>query len=124
MFSIDRWIIHDRENKFIEIGAEVGDNWFIEVIDLIKSITDLNKIQPDWPVKPPKFVSEEYSNFTDSEHTNIIERVQDSIKSGELYQLNFGRKWKGPLMEDPWILQLRLARINPAPWSCYIFQMI
>ena len=24
LFSIDRWIIHDRENKFIEIGAEIG----------------------------------------------------------------------------------------------------
>ena len=121
LFSIDRWIIHDRENKFIEIGAEVGDIWFNEVINLIKSITNLNEIRPDWPKNPPKFVSEEYSNFTDSEHTNIIERVQDSIKSGELYQLNFGRKWKGPLMEDPWILQLRLAKINPAPWSCYIY---
>ena len=121
LFSIDRWIIHDRENKFIEIGAEVGDIWFNEVINLIKSITNLNEIQPDWPKNPPKFVSGEYSNFTDSEHTNIIERVQDSIKSGELYQLNFGRKWKGPLMEEPWILQLRLAKINPAPWSCYIY---
>ena len=121
LFSIDRWIIHDRENKFIEIGAEVGDIWFNEVINLIKSITNLNEIRPDWPKNPPKFVSEEYSNFTDSEHTNIIERVQDSIKSGELYQLNFGRKWKGPLMEEPWILQLRLAKINPAPWSCYIY---
>lgn len=121
LFSIDRWIIHDRENKFIEIGAEVGDIWFNEVINLIKSIINLNEIQPDWPKNSPKFVPEEYSNFTDSEHTNIIERVQESIKSGELYQLNFGRKWKGPLMEDPWILQLRLAKINPAPWSCYIY---
>ena len=121
LFSIERWIVHDRENKFLEIGGDVDDIWVKEVIDLIDSIKDLNTIEPAWPKNTPNFVSGESSNFTDLEHSNIIKKVQNSIKSGELYQLNFGRKWKGPLNEEPWTLQLRLATKNPAPWSCYIF---
>ena len=121
LFSMERWILHDRENQFIEIGGDNDDIWVKDTIKFIESITSLNKIEPGWPKNPPVLIPGEHSNFTDLEHINNIKKVQESIKSGELYQLNFGRKWTGPLNEDPWTLQLRLATQNPAPWSCYIF---
>ncbi len=121
LFSIERWIIHDRENGYIEVGGKLNDKWVMDVNNLIESFVDINKIEPIWPNNNPILTSNETSNFTDEEHIKKVETVQDSINSGELYQLNFGRKWKGPLNEIPWILQLRLANQNPAPWSCFLY---
>ncbi|HJM45143.1 MAG TPA: chorismate-binding protein [Candidatus Poseidoniaceae archaeon] len=121
LFSIERWVIHDREKNILEIGGDSEDPWINNVISLIESIPNINNLEPDWPKKSPIVVSGEKSNFTDEEHIKNVKKVQKSIKSGELYQLNFGRKWRGPLIEDPWKLQLRLAMKNPAPWSCFLY---
>ena len=120
LFSLDRWVIHDREKGVIEIGSNYDEKWVKSVYNLIDSIEDLKNFSPKWPKKTVKKI-EEASNFSDKEHVEKIIKVKSAIKSGELYQLNFGRKWTGELIEDPWTLQLRLAKENPAPWSCFIF---
>ena len=121
LFSIERWIIHDRENKYIEVGGRKNDEWVKNVIDLIDSLEDINAVEPFWPENDPLITHNESSNFTDKQHIDKVKVVQESIKSGELYQLNFGRKWRGGLTEIPWKLQLRLAKQNPAPWSCFLY---
>ncbi|MED5271888.1 MAG: chorismate-binding protein [Candidatus Thermoplasmatota archaeon] len=121
LFSMERWIIHDREKGFLEIGGDLNDPWVKKTFKLINSISDINNLVPNWPKSKPINNPNEISNFTDLEHEKNVIRVQNSIKAGELYQLNFGRKWRGPLNENPWTIQLRLAKQNPAPWSCYLY---
>jgi anthranilate synthase len=118
---MDRWIIHDREKELLEIGGKSNDIWVTNIIKFIESIPDINEVRPNFPKKAPIITLDENSNFTDEEHVENVIKVQNSIKSGELYQLNFGRKWSGPLQESPWELQLRLSSQNPAPWSCFLF---
>lgn len=65
-------------------------------------------------------ISEEVSSHSDEQHAEIVQRVKDSITAGEIYQLNFGRTWEGPLGEDPATIFQRLAMNNPAPFSGYI----
>jgi anthranilate synthase component 1 len=62
----------------------------------------------------------ESSSHTDKEHAEIVQQIKDSITSGEIYQLNFGRTWEGMLDEDPAAIFHRLATNNPAPFSGYI----
>ena len=62
----------------------------------------------------------ETSSHTDEEHAQIVHRIKQSITAGEMYQLNFGRTWTGPLGEDPARIFHRLATNNPAPFSGYI----
>jgi len=62
----------------------------------------------------------EVSSHSDEEHANIVQQIKKSITAGELYQLNFGRTWQGPLGEDPACVFHRLATNNPAPFSGYI----
>ena len=121
LYSVERWIIHDKKNKFIEVGGGIGDKWVIEVNNLINSLERINEIQPNWPINNPILNSSETTNFSDKEHINKIKKAQESIKEGEFYQLNFGRKWKGDLTETPWKLQLRFAKENPAPWSSFLY---
>jgi len=65
-------------------------------------------------------VEGEISSHSDEEHAAIVLKIKDSITAGELYQLNFGRTWQGPLQEDPAVIFHRLATNNPAPFSGYI----
>ena len=65
-------------------------------------------------------ISGEVSSHSDEQHAEIVQRVKDSITAGEIYQLNFGRTWEGPLGEDPATIFQRLAMNNPAPFSGYI----
>ena len=62
----------------------------------------------------------EKSSHTDEEHAGIVQRIKNSITSGEIYQLNFGRTWEGLLEEEPATIFHRLAINNPAPFSGYI----
>ena len=62
----------------------------------------------------------EKSSHTDLEHADVVKRIKSSIVAGELYQLNFGRTWEGPLGESPVSIFHRLSINNPAPFSGYI----
>ena len=73
---------------------------------------------PEIP-SPVRMVGET-SSHTDEEHAQIVHRIKQSITAGEMYQLNFGRTWTGPLGEDPAHIFHRLATNNPAPFSGYI----
>ncbi len=77
--------------------------------------------EPSTPeVTEAVFVSGEKSSHDDLQHEQEIERIRSAIKSGELYQLNFGRKWNAELLEHPSAIFKRLAATNPAPFSAYI----
>ena len=121
VFSIDRWITHDRLKKIIRIGSVSDEMWVNMVHETVVSIGSLKNIYPEWPKDDSNHISYSFSNLTDEKHIQKINQVKSAIKSGELYQLNYGRKWKGELVEEPWKLQLRLAKENPAPWSFFIY---
>ena len=64
------------------------DEWIVEDV-----------VYPELP--NPVRIDGEKSSHTDLEHANIVKRIKSSIVAGELYQLNFGRTWEGPLAEEP-----------------------
>ena len=68
----------------------------------------------------PVRIEGEISSHTDLEHVEIVKRIKKSIVAGELYQLNFGRTWEGPLGENPANIFHRLSVNNPAPFSGFI----
>ena len=90
----------------------------LAVLWLVDEWIEREVVFPDLP-KPSRTKGEQ-SSHTDQEHAEIVQRIKDSIVSGELYQLNFGRTWEGPLSEDPAKIFHRLSINNPAPFSGYI----
>jgi len=75
-------------------------------------------VYPELP--NPVRIDGEKSSHTDLEHADIVKKIKNSIIAGELYQLNFGRTWEGPLAEEPASIFHRLSINNPAPFSGYI----
>ena len=49
-----------------------------------------------------------------------IMEIIESIKDGHVYQVNYGRNWKGELDQDPWDCFLNLVEANPAPYSTWM----
>ena len=119
LYRVDRWILHDRASSTLHLIVEDGDEWGNEVEDLLSILPNPINIptrSPDTPIQP----SVEVSSQSDEEHAKIVEEVKKSIKAGEFYQLNFGRRWMGKLQEEPWNTMLRLCKDNPAPMSTWL----
>ncbi|MGB0617212.1 MAG: chorismate-binding protein [Candidatus Poseidoniaceae archaeon] len=59
------------------------------------------------------------SSMDDARHAEAIEQVKRSIVEGRMYQVNIGRRWTGPLPDEPWDVMRRLLENNPAPFSAW-----
>ena len=70
-------------------------------------------------VAPLKSSEVDYSTTSDEDHISAIEQIQHAIRAGEMYQVNYGRRWNGRLIEHPKQIFARLAKNNPAPFSAY-----
>ena len=90
----------------------------LAILWLVEEWEEDDVVNPD--VSEAIRVEGEISSHTDEQHANIVSEIKDSITAGELYQLNFGRTWQGPLEEDPAVIFHRLTKSNPAPFSGYI----
>ena len=93
-------------------GTILGILWLVESWD--KTSEPLS-----FEVGPPELTGVEYSTTSDEEHINAIEKIQNAIRAGEMYQVNYGRRWNGRLVEHPKQIFARLAKSNPAPFSAY-----
>jgi len=60
------------------------------------------------------------SSIDDASHAEAVRTVQESIRTGHLYQLNFAREWTGQLLETPWELMRRLFACNASPFSAFL----
>ena len=90
----------------------------LAVLWLVEEWQEGDVIYPELP--SPTKMEGEISSHSDEQHSKIVSKIKRAITAGELYQLNFGRTWEGPLGEDPACIFHRLAVNNPAPFSGYI----
>ena len=90
----------------------------LAILWLVDEWIEDDVVYPELP--NPVRIDGEKSSHTDLEHADIVKRIKKSIVAGELYQLNFGRTWEGPLAEEPANIFHRLSINNPAPFSGYI----
>jgi len=116
LWRVDRWLIHDRAAESLVMITKEKDPWGQQVADFLDSQPKL--VAANLPPQP--VVSGETTSHSDDEHAQMVETVQQAITAGQLYQLNFGRVWQGPLAESPWMIMRRLARDNPAPFSSWL----
>ncbi|RCH76665.1 MAG: hypothetical protein DBX04_00515 [Candidatus Poseidoniales archaeon] len=110
LWRADAWIIHDRNSGEVGVVGLEGHPWL-----------DLELPETDRFVIPeiPKIDSIPHSE-SDLDHARKVSRVRESITGGNLYQLNYGRKWKGEMPGHPWDSFLLLSRSNPAPFSSWM----
>ena len=104
-------------NRF-DFNIRPKEGEILAILWLVDEWLENEVVFPELP-KPLKMEGER-SSHTDEQHSEIVNQIKNSITAGELYQLNFGRTWEGPLGENPACVFHRLAVNNPAPFSGYI----
>ncbi len=60
------------------------------------------------------------SNMTKSQFTNMVKRVKEYIKEGDIFQANLSQRFEAEFEGDPWEFYKRLNEINPSPFGGYI----
>ncbi|MBT4406458.1 MAG: C26 family cysteine hydrolase domain-containing family [Euryarchaeota archaeon] len=115
LWQVDRWIIHDKPSNTLHLLSLSKDSWSEEIGELLSSW-----VYKKSEIQPLRVNDSEVSSHSDLEHANIVRQVQKAITSGNLYQLNFGRRWMGNLSEHPWNTMRRLGKDNPAPFSSWL----
>ncbi|MCA9373563.1 MAG: aminodeoxychorismate synthase component I [Candidatus Gracilibacteria bacterium] len=59
------------------------------------------------------------SNVSQETYIRKVKKVQEYLKSGDTYQVNFSQRFSGDCSLDPWTVYKRLAQQNPSPFACY-----
>jgi para-aminobenzoate synthetase component 1 len=54
------------------------------------------------------------------EYQQQLERIQEHILSGDVYQINFAQRFQCDTKNAPWDIYLQLRANNPAPFSAFI----
>ncbi|NPV52693.1 MAG: aminodeoxychorismate synthase, component I [Firmicutes bacterium] len=60
------------------------------------------------------------SNFTREEYLRAVERAQEYIRAGDIFQVNLSQRLTAKIAGSPWDLYRQLRQINPAPFGAYL----
>ena len=113
LWLVERVVIQEKETGYIQCHSIAGDDWSVRISQ---------NMDPSEVLQPLEKVSSspETSSMTDNQHEIAIEAICESIRAGQMYQVNIGRWWSGEIKEHPRHVFQRLNEQNPAPFSAYL----
>lgn len=112
-------IDHLEEKTYIatpDINKEKEEKIITEIENIIKNgKKDLNNdiVELDNKIKLK-------SNFTKCEYVKSVEKVQNYIKQGDIYQANLTQRFSGKTNISSYELYKRLRSISPAPFAAFL----
>jgi len=65
-------------------------------------------------------IQEYKSNFEKEKYLKTLERVNEYIAAGDIYQANISQRLDAEIGIGPWTLYKRLRAINPAPFAAFL----
>ncbi len=60
------------------------------------------------------------SNIAQPEFEKTVERIQEYIRAGDVYQVNISQRLQVPCPGNPFSLYRKLKKINPSPFASYL----
>ncbi|MEC7687843.1 MAG: chorismate-binding protein [Candidatus Thermoplasmatota archaeon] len=111
MYRISGYIFHNRSTNKIYLVADENHPWS-NITDISLSTSAQAKSSLDGDEKPV--------TNSDNHHADKIRQIIESIRGGHLYQVNYGRTWRGNSQVHPWEIFERLDTTNPAPYSAWM----
>jgi para-aminobenzoate synthetase component 1 len=85
-----------------------------------RAVRRLVSADPREPSGPFKVHREPEPDMALADYARAFRRIQDYIRDGDCYQVNFARRFSAPAEGDPWTLYQALRRVSPAPFSAYL----
>ena len=115
LWLIEDFIVHNNTTGAFSVYGSNKD-W----TEGVNSILSANKKIEIELTEQPENNHQEISSISDQQHLDKIGQITEAIAKGMFYQINFGRFWRGKLVEHPLKIFHRLTVTNPAPFSAYI----
>ncbi len=60
------------------------------------------------------------SNLTEAQFVRMVERAQQYIRAGHIYQVNLSQRLESPSYDSAWTLYQDLTAVSPAPFAAYL----
>ena len=110
MYRISAYIFHNRSRNTLHLVAENDHPW-AEITKIEPSESNQHKTNSS--LSRPESTSDQH-------HSRKISQIIESIRGGHLYQVNYGRTWRGKTEIPPWVIFEELDNSNPAPYSAWL----
>lgn len=117
----DDVFVYDHQEKML---------WFITHYEEDESVADahLEELKKLWTKQvPPVFIplqhvssAEASVSFTEAAFVEAVERVQEYIAAGDVFQVNLSVRQAEPLRSHPIEIYTKLRQINPSPYMGYL----
>ena len=75
---------------------------------------------PSAPAHPSLLAERPVSNTPTPDYLRMVERAQDYIRAGDVFQVVLSQRFSGPFALPPFALYRALRRINPAPYLSFL----
>ena len=72
------------------------------------------------PRAPFRITGEVESNLTHAQYGQAFARIQEYIREGDCYQVNFAQRFTARCEGDLWLAYRALREVNPAPFGAYL----
>lgn len=108
-------IVRDCQSGVLEVVAEAAHAGCIDMVQAdFDASTSIVAGQPERAWQVPVVHEEEAEEFL-----QIVQRVQEYIRAGDVFQANLSRRWQARFPEPPDAIALyrRLCASNPAPFA-------
>ncbi len=109
-----------KDDKVFIASLGIVDNEEKVVGDLIETIKSAEEKGVEIILPKTTKKKEFVSNFTRDGFIGSVRKVQDYIKSGDIYQANLTQRYSCDLEESPYELYGKLRAINPAPFATFM----
>jgi len=112
MWRTEAWWVHERKTNQLHSISLEDHPWS-------NATFDDNINQHRYPLTPIKNIVPD--SESDAKHARKISQIKDAIVKGNLYQLNYGRTWKGKMSDHPWDSFSRMINNNPSPFGAWFY---
>ncbi|MEQ8844087.1 MAG: anthranilate synthase component I [Phycisphaerales bacterium] len=110
--------------RLVEVGTEeAGAAWDHASAALASTAERLQRHSRPLPIgayDPPAGVDIPESNITRESHASMVERAQEYIKAGDIFQVVIGQRFERASRTDPFDVYRALRAVNPSPYMVYL----
>ena len=112
MWRTEAWWVHERTTNQLHSISFEDHSW--------SKMTFNDEVnQHPYPLIPTKNIVPD--SESDADHARKISQIKEAIVKGNLYQLNYGRTWKGEMPDHPWNSFSRMVKNNPSPFGAWLY---
>lgn len=117
-YRVEDLFVVDHKNQQLWLIACVSDyDDGLKRLETLKSLLDHKLVVELETYTPTNHLS--FDDFDFTSYQQIVFAIQERIRAGDTYQVNFSQRFQQKTFCSPWEIYKRLSRLSPAPFACY-----